>query len=154
VTSPAADPSAASAASVASDTDARAVHEALVKEVIALISAGRYDDMVGLLHDDLVFELPYGPEGFPPAFDKPTFTGMQQATFALFSSFSLELTELHRTLDADSLVAEYRSDAVVKATGAPYRNRYIGVFRFRDGRIVGWREFHNPEVANAALRPG
>ena len=27
-----------------------------------------------------------------------------------------------------------------------YRNSYIGVFRFRDGQISHWREFHNPEA--------
>jgi ketosteroid isomerase-like protein len=128
--------------------------ENLVREVVALISAGRYDDMLGLLHDDLVFELPYGPAGFPPSFDKKTFDAMQRATFSLFSSFSLEIVDVHHLRDADGLIAEYRSDSVVKASGKPYRNRYIGVFHFRDGKIAGWREYHNPEIANAALNPG
>jgi ketosteroid isomerase-like protein len=41
----------------------------------------------------------------------------------------------------------------VRATGKPYRNRYIGVFRFRGGRICAWREFHNPEITAIAMTP-
>ncbi|MCU1460452.1 MAG: hypothetical protein JWO37_527 [Acidimicrobiales bacterium] len=136
------------------EADVRQRNEEQVRQVIALISAGRYDDILELLHDDLVFELPYGPAGYPPSFDKPTFTQMQRATFALFSSFHLELVDVHHLADPDGLVAEYRSDCVVKASGGPYRNRYIGVFGFRDGKIAAWREYHNPEISNAALRPG
>jgi ketosteroid isomerase-like protein len=71
---------------------------------------------------------------------------MQLMTFKLFSSFALELVEVHECLDPDELIAEYRSDAVVERNGNEYRNRYIGVFRFRDGKISHWREFHNPEA--------
>ena len=40
---------------------------------------------------------------------------MQLMTFGLFSSFALELGEVHECLDPDELVAEYRSSAVVEA---------------------------------------
>jgi ketosteroid isomerase-like protein len=40
---------------------------------------------------------------------------------------------------------------VVAASGKPYRNRSIGVLRFRDGKVLAWREYHNPEVATQAL---
>ena len=61
--------------------------------------------------------------------------------------------ELHELADPDALVVEYQSDGLVRSTGKPYRNRYIGVFRFRDGRICAWREFHNPEITAIAMRP-
>ena len=111
-----------------------------------LISTGRSDEVVGLLTDDFTFELPYGPVGMPPSFDKASYAGMQSATFKLFSSFALEPIEMHHMLDPDELVAEYRSDATVAASGEPYRNRYIGVFTFRDGKVRSWKEFHNPEA--------
>jgi ketosteroid isomerase-like protein len=129
----------------------RKAQEELVLEVMRRISAGRADDMVELLHDDLVFELPYGPKGMPPSFDKPTFAVMQSHTFKMFSSFSLEPVAFHPLLDPDGLVAEYKSDSTVAASGKPYRNTYIGVFHFRDGKIDRWKEFHNPEVSNEAL---
>jgi ketosteroid isomerase-like protein len=129
----------------------RKAHEALVLEVMHRISTGHADDMVELLHDELVFELPYGPAGMPPSFDKPTFTVMQSHTFKMFSSFSLEPVAFHQLLDPAGLVAEYKSDCVVAASGKPYRNTYIGVFHFRDGKIDRWKEFHNPEISTEAL---
>ena len=35
-----------------------------------------------------------------------------------------------------------------KRNGNAYRNRYIGVVRFRDGKISHWREFHNPQATD------
>ena len=64
------------------------------------------------------------------------------------------VTEIHRTLDPNALVAEYASRCTVKATGGPYNNRYIGVLHFKDGKVAGWKEFHNPEIATTALTSG
>ena len=126
-------------------------NEATIRQIMELISAGRADDMLDLLDDEFLFELPYGPEGMPPSFDKKMFGPMQSATFKMFGSFSLQPVEFHPLLDPAGLVVEYQSEAVVAATGEPYRNRYIGVFRFRDGKVLSWREYHNPEVATRAL---
>ena len=40
---------------------------------------------------------------------------------------------------------------VFAGNGATYQNRYIMVFGFRDGQIVLWREFYNPEIMNAGM---
>jgi ketosteroid isomerase-like protein len=97
--------------------------------------------------EDLVFELPYGPESMPRRFEGiEPWLQMSLMTFKMFSAFELEITELHRGLDPDELVAEYRSRADVVHNGNEYRNRYIGVLRFRDGRICAWKEFHNPDA--------
>jgi ketosteroid isomerase-like protein len=95
----------------------------------------------------LVFELPYGPDFLPnPIIGRDAWNDMQLMTFALFSSFTLRLVEVHDCVDPDELIVEYRSDAVVARNGNAYENRYIGVFRFRDGQIAAWREYHNPEA--------
>lgn len=127
------------------DADRRATNQALLTSVFATISAGEFDRLGEFMTDDLTFELPYGPAFIPnPIEGLEAWNQMQLMTFKLFSSFKLELVELHECLDADELVAEYRSEAVVLRNGNDYRNRYIGVLRFRDGKISHWREFHNP----------
>lgn len=129
------------------DEDKRAANRQLVTTVLATVSAGQFDRLADYVTDDLVFELPYGPDFMPnPIVGRDAWNEMQLMTFKLFSSFGLELSLVHDCLDADELIAEYRSDAVVERTGNAYRNRYIGVFRFRDGKISHWREFHNPEA--------
>ena len=51
------------------------------------------------------------------------------------------------------LIAEYTSDGIAVPTGKPYRNVYIGIWRFRDRRICGIREFFNPALTAEALTP-
>ena len=129
------------------DDEKRAANRQVVSTVLATVSAGKFDQLADHVTDDLVFELPYGPDFMPnPIEGRDAWNQMQLMTFELFTSFAIELTVVHECLDPDELIAEYRSDAVVKRNGNAYRNRYIGVFRFRDGKISHWREFHNPEA--------
>jgi len=129
--------------------DRRAANRAVFVSVLETISAGDFDRLVEFMTDDLVFDLPYGPDFIPnPIEGLEPWNQMQLMTFQLFDSFRQELLEVHECLDPDQLIAEYRSDAVVKRNGNAYRNRYIGVVRFRDGKICAWREFHDPRATD------
>lgn len=136
------------------DAAKREANKALVCKVMAHISAGEITEMVDLMHEDLVFELPYGGDMMPAPVNKRFFAAIQEPTFSQFSRFTLEPTEFHAMLDPDQLIAEYRSDAEVTATGKAYLNRYIGVFRFKDGKVAAWKEFHNPEVVTESFARG
>lgn len=129
------------------DAARRAANKQVFAEVQATISAGQFDKLGDFMVDDLLFELPYGPDFMPnPVEGLEAWNQMQLMTFALFDSFWLEPIEYHECLDPDELIAEYRSEATVKRNGNTYKNRYIGVLRFRDGKISHWREFHNPQA--------
>ena len=131
------------------NADRRAANRAVFVSVLETISAGDFDRLVEFMTDDLVFDLPYGPDFIPnPIEGLEPWNQMQLMTFQLFDSFRQELLEVHECLDPDQLIAEYRSDAVVKRNGNAYRNRYIGVVRFRDGKICAWREFHDPRATD------
>ena len=131
------------------DDERRAANRALFGTVIKTISAGEFERLAEFMTDDLVFDLPYGPDFMPnPIEGLEQWNQMQLMTFKLFSSFLLQLDEVHECLDPDELIAEYHSEAVVARNGNPYRNRYIGVLRFRDGKISHWREFHNPQATD------
>ena len=135
------------AEATSTDHDRRAANRAVVETVLATITAGEFDKLADYVTDDLVFDLPYGPDFMPnPVLGRETWNQMQLMTFKMFSSFKQTLLEVHECLDPDKVVAEYQSDAVVVRNGNAYQNRYIGVFRFRDGKISHWREFHNPEA--------
>lgn len=124
----------------------------IVRSLFAAVSAGQYERLGEFMADDLVFELPYGPSFLPERFDgRELWDRMQRSTFAMFESFFETLDTAYEVVGSDTLICEYRSHAVVKATNKEYTNRYIGVFRFRDGLIAFWREYHNPAAVSAAL---
>jgi ketosteroid isomerase-like protein len=131
------------------EADRRTANRDRFLTVLETVSAGAFDQLGESMTDDLVFELPYGPAFLPnPIEGLEAWNQMQLMTFALFDSFRLELVELHDCLDPDELIAEYRSEATVKRNGNAYLNRYIGVLRFRDGKISHWREYHNPQATD------
>ncbi len=132
------------------DEQRRAANLALFTTVTETISAGEYERLRAYMTEDLVFDLPYGPSFMAnPINGLEPWIEMSLATFKMFTSFGLTLGEVHPCLDPDELIAEYASDAVVAHNGNSYRNRYIGVVRFREGKICGWKEFHNPDATKA-----
>jgi ketosteroid isomerase-like protein len=45
------------------------------------------------------------------------------------------------TRDPGNLVAFFKSDMKLKATGESYRNEYVGHFRVRDGKVTQFYEY-------------
>jgi ketosteroid isomerase-like protein len=131
------------------ENERRAANQALFTGVLATVSAGEFERLGESMTEDLIFELPYGPSFMPnPIEGLDAWNQMQLMTFKLFSGFTLHLDQVHQCLDPDQLIAEYHSEATVVRNGNDYRNRYIGVVHFRDGKISHWREFHNPEATS------
>ncbi len=137
---------------MASDDERRAANRAVLRRAIAAIGTGDPAALAGLYTDDYVLELPYSdpPKRLEGMAEVMEHVAPQLGTFV----FTLSLTDLHDCVDPDLLVAEYTSDGHVSTTGRPYRNTYIALWRFRDGRICGVREFSNPMIAAEALTPG
>jgi len=136
---------------MAEDDDRRAVNRALMRRFATAIGDRDWAALADLLSADFLMEMPYGDpvqrlEGREAylAYVEPALSVMR---------FRLSLDRIHDGLDPDQLISEYTSDGVATPTGKPYRNVYIGVFRFRDGRICGLREYWNPMISAAALAP-
>lgn len=128
----------------------RAANRATFMAIMEAITRGDYGDLESMVAEDLVFELPYGPSFMPnPVEGRDAWMAMSTQTFAMFSSFVQHVDEVYDLMDPDLLIAEYHSDATVIHNGNEYRNRYIGVLRFRDGLVCGWKEFHNPDATKA-----
>jgi ketosteroid isomerase-like protein len=129
------------------DSEKRALNQSAIEKVFELISTGRAGETGPLLTEDLYFELPYGPNAQAIEIrGRSSFLDLNAKTWPAFRRFELSITEVHRMLDPDKLILEYRSDGEIISTGKPYKNRYVGIFGFRDGLVREWHEFHNPDV--------
>jgi ketosteroid isomerase-like protein len=124
-----------------------------IREVLARAGAMDIEGLARHLAPDIVMELPYAPPPLPRRYDGlSAVLGFQRSSAALFSTFAIEVERVHVVEHATVVVAEYRSDGVVAASGGPYRNRYITVFELDPGgRIRRWREFYDPAVVQAAF---
>ena len=139
-------------AEVPGDADRRTANRALLEHVISLYGTDRAGDLAGCYTPDWVLELPFSdpPRVLRGGAEVREYLASKLGVFV----FTLSLTAVHECLDPDLLVAEYESDGHVAHTGKPYCNAYIALWRFRDGKVCGVKEFPNPMVAAEALIPG
>ena len=133
--------------------DTSDLRDAVVRTMFARLSAADYDSMAELFADDIEFDLAYAPAAFPmPVVGREPMKDLVAGFMGgAFDPFAIEVVTTYPGADGETLVAEYRSTGTVKHNGKQYVNRYVGIFRVRDGAIVFWREYHNTEAATAAL---
>ena len=117
----------------------------LVLRAFAAVGAGDADAQVANYTEDIVLEFPFT--------DPPTVVLGRSAVherltkaFKVFQ-FDLEISDVHACLDPDELIVEFTGSGSYLPNGAPYENRYIAVFNFRDGKICRQREYFDPTQA-------
>ena len=117
----------------------------VVLGAFAAVSAGDADAQVANYTEDIVLEFPFT--------DPPTVVSGRSAVherltkaFTVFQ-FDLTISEAHACLDPDELIVEFTGSGSYLPNGAPYENRYIAVFNFRDGKICRQREYFDPTQA-------
>lgn len=126
-----------------------------VRELFRRISAQEFERAMELLAERFRFELPYRSPDVPePIAGRGPFLQTMKQSLGAFAPMGMELLSLYELSDPDQLIAEYTTDTRYLPTGRPYRNRYVGFFRFEGERIAFWREYHNPDVLAEAMRPG
>jgi ketosteroid isomerase-like protein len=124
-----------------------------IRELLRLAGAMDVDGMAQLLAPDIVIDLPNAPAPLPRRYDGFTdVLAFQRLAAGMFSTFKIEVDRILVAEGGRTVVAEYRSDGVVAATGQPYRNHYLSVFDLDvGGRVRRWREFYDPAVVQAAF---
>jgi ketosteroid isomerase-like protein len=133
-----------------SDEVKRRQNRAVLERAFAAVGRGDVEGQLDCCTDDVTLELPYAD---PPLQleGKDAIRAHVGPALQIFR-FRLDITQTYDCADADMLILEYRSEGHVTTTGKPYRNTYIGVVRFRDGKICFQREFYNPVPAGRALQ--
>jgi ketosteroid isomerase-like protein len=99
-----------------------------------------------LLAEDAVFEMPFAPEGFERRFvGRENILAFVETVPALIDAENLHDVRLETYgSDPGEVVAEYKSDMVIKTTGLEYRNDYVSRFTVRGGRVTRFAEHYDP----------
>jgi uncharacterized protein len=124
----------------------------IIRELFAGLSAADYDAVARLLSEDVELDTPYAPDGY-----FLHLAGRRQVMEALtglgdtFEKIVIEADTTYPSVDGETIVVEYHSNGTVKRNGKAYANRYVGIFRLRDGAIALWREYYNPDILRSAL---
>jgi ketosteroid isomerase-like protein len=127
----------------------RETNKQTLRRAMDAITALDADALIVELHESAAFALPFEPS--VSDCDRAGFLHLLSTMFVMFKKLDLTITDIYDLVDPNMLVARWRSDAVGRDKPVIYLNEYIGVFHFRDGKIVSWRGYANPEAAHAAL---
>ena len=121
-------------------------NEKLLREVFDAIGRADVDRLGELYAADYVLELPYAkPE--PVRVDGlAAVLPYLRAAFEVFR-FTLTISNAFEVIGGDTIIAEYTSEGTVVPSGKAYANTYIGVWTFRDGKVVATREYYDPVVS-------
>ena len=124
----------------------------LVARYLEATNAWDFPTLRSLLHDDVLFELPYAPDAFPRAtrgIDAVMeFLGSVPAFAAEENLQDIAIDTL--ASDPDEVVAHFLSDMKL-TSGREYRNRYILRISVRDAKIVHLAEYFDPVPLITAL---
>lgn len=134
------------------ENDRRARNRAAVDGAVAAINRGDAVRQMTHYTDDLVLEFPFAD---PPK-QLEGKDVVEPYLVAALGAFTLDLrvVEVHETVDPDELVVEAAATGTYTPNGASYENRYVIVYRFRDGRICHQREYYNPLAAQRSAAGG
>jgi ketosteroid isomerase-like protein len=124
---------------------------AVVAGFFHLLGAGSdVDGWLELIHDDIEVDTPFSPTGEAVRFEGKEAIerrfGDARRRMPEFSFFDVDILA---TEDPDRWVATCRSEGVA-GSGARYTNIYCWIFRLRDGRIVHWTEYFDPQQVLAS----
>jgi uncharacterized protein len=134
------------------DDETRARNRATVAGAVEAINAGDAAAQMAHYTDDLVLEFPFAD---PPKRMQGKDVVLPYLTNALaLFELDLRVVEVHETTDPDEVVVEAAATGTFVPNGAPYENRYVIVYGFRDGRICRQREYYNPLEAQRAAAAG
>jgi ketosteroid isomerase-like protein len=121
-----------------------------------MLRAGRERDtetFVGLMAPEGYIEWPYRPAGVPARLQgraeiRRFLTGAAKG-FIRFDEYRNVV--LHETTDPEVIIVEYEAHGTVMATGAPFQQTIIAVFRVHNGQILSYRDYINPLPLAEAL---
>lgn len=127
---------------------------ARVREIVHCLGQFDFDGVRSRLAPDFVQEYPYRP--MPDSPDRiegiDAFIGFCQPGMSAFDPYAFTIEALYETTDPATVIAEYSSHTRLLSSGAPYSNKYVGIFVFgRDGLLKLWREYLNPQVIAEAF---
>jgi uncharacterized protein len=119
---------------------------AVVHRFLDALNSWDFDALGELFAPDLVFEMPFAPPGLATRIDGgPVFLDFVRRVPDVFDEERIHDVSLHVLADdPNEVVAHYRSDMNVVATGGKYRNEYVARFTVRDGKLAYFAEYYNP----------
>jgi ketosteroid isomerase-like protein len=122
-------------------------NEQVCRAWYALLVKQEWNAWSALWHDDAVQENPFAPQELVSEWvGKQSIVEHYKKALENRRDHSFAIDRLHRTENPDCIIVEARGSSTVGETNRIYNQRYVMVFRFKDGKIILNREYFNPII--------
>jgi len=131
------------------EDNVRAKNTEICKKLMSSFNMETWHD---LLHDELVLEFPYASYiGMPDrVVGKKKCVSYLSNVMKNFSGLEFEDVIINGTEDPNKLIVEYNGNCKTP-TGVSYKQIYATVQKFKDGKMILFREFWNPMAITEAF---
>lgn len=117
----------------------------VIEAYLDAVGSLRVEEVAPLFREEGRVLLPYAPLGIPREIaGRPAIREYYEALPQMIGALNFSDHHVRATEAPGEYVAEYTSDATMRATGAAYRNTYITKVTVEDGRIAELTEFFDP----------
>ncbi|MET0146362.1 MAG: nuclear transport factor 2 family protein [Ilumatobacteraceae bacterium] len=135
----------------ASFTTSRLSARDLLDRMLDLLGAHDIDGAVALFADDVELRAPFVPAPLPSrTVGRTAVAAMMAMVFGSYGRVEFHDRRFMTTADDGVVVGRWRTDIEVLATGATYSDEVIAVVEVRDGSVVRFTEYFNPDALRAA----
>ncbi len=128
----------------------RSVNQDTLRVMLDAFNSGDHAGLLCHCDDDIVYEAPYFVD-MADRHGRASMAAMLGAVDERFDRLSYQVVAVVDALDPDLVIAEVRGDHPVRNTDRRYQNHYVMFLEFRDGLVVRWREFSNPDEYRRAV---
>jgi ketosteroid isomerase-like protein len=123
----------------------------LLDRVLDLLAAHDIDGAIALFADDAELEAPFVPAPLPSrTVGRAAVAAMMTMVFGAYGRVEFRDRRFLTTADGAIVIGRWRTDIEVLATGATYGDDVIAVVEVRDGCVIRFCEFFNPDSLRAA----
>ncbi|MBB4930468.1 hypothetical protein F4561_001288 [Lipingzhangella halophila] len=119
----------------------------LYRHSLRLLLDKDIDGWVALCDENIVFEFPFAPEGFPARLEgRAAVADYMRGYPDHIDLRDIPSLLIHQTTERNTIVAEFRGTGRMVATGAPFDMTYVAVVTVANGRIAHYRDYWNPSA--------
>ncbi|WP_433664166.1 nuclear transport factor 2 family protein [Nocardia sp. CA-128927] len=123
----------------------------IIEQFFFRISTKDLDGLLALCTEDTQMSIPYQLPGFPDYIDGADEVRQAWSALDRYEPSTIAIVNVEPMLNPDAFLVEAKGHMIVAETGRPYRNDYLNIFRFRDGKIAEWTCYRDPMRQVAAF---
>lgn len=115
------------------------------------VAADAGEDFLAMCSDDIVFQLPYAPDGMVTELrGRDALAAYLPKVAALIAFESLSTPTVHPSQDGETFTVEFSCKGHGVKTKNRYDQDYVSIIQVQNGRIIRYRDYWNPlTVLNA-----